>query len=280
MKKAYDITVAYRVYPRVSKVPPVYRDNKFKLVELCLRSFRQALGDLKVKIFVLLDNCPGEYEQLFKNAFPGDDLECIRLDGIGNHASFNMQVETLLKQNHSEMVYFAEDDYYYLPGQFSEMVDLLKSNGDVDFVTAFDHPHYYNYDLHKHDKAEKIHQGRTWRAVNSTCLTFLTTKKTLRKTRWVFQTYRNKNNDSSLWLSLTKYRVYNPFLPMKYLLKREWFLLEILAFSWFFCWWQILFGKRWKLWAPVPSIATHMNCELMAPGIDWVKAFEKRIKGC
>lgn len=271
----YDLTVAYRIYPKVSKIPPVFTDDKYKLSELCLRSFKKSLGNLKVKIYVLMDNCPKEYEKLFTDIFPAEDLQMLKLSGLGNHNTFNEQVNLLLDQQYSEYVYFAEDDYFYLPGLFNEMINLLKNNEDVHFVTAFDHPHYYNYELHCHKNIKKVYEGRKWRTVNSTCLTFLTKKDYLKKTEWVFKTYKYKNNDSSLWLSLTKYRVFNPLLPLKYFIKREWFLLEIILFSWLFCWWQILFGKKWNLWAPYSSIATHMNSNLMAPNIDWNKYFNK-----
>ena len=61
----YDVAVAYRIYPKVSRAPPVFADDKYQLSELCLKSFRDSLGSLKVKMFVLLDNCPPSYEDLF-----------------------------------------------------------------------------------------------------------------------------------------------------------------------------------------------------------------------
>ena len=84
----YDLAVAYRIYPKVSKVPLVFGDNKFKLAELCLRSFKNSLGSLRVKIWVLLDNCPAKYEELFKKYFDINDLEIIKLPGIGNRGTF------------------------------------------------------------------------------------------------------------------------------------------------------------------------------------------------
>jgi len=90
----YDVAVAYRIYPKVSRVPPVFPNDKYKLSELCLKSFKDSLGSLKVKMFVLLDNCPPSYEDLFKRYFDEQDLEFIRLNGVGNRATFDMQIET------------------------------------------------------------------------------------------------------------------------------------------------------------------------------------------
>ena len=57
-KRTYDLVVAYRIFPKVSKSPPIFQNNKYKLAHLCLKSFKESLGSLKVKIYALLDNCP------------------------------------------------------------------------------------------------------------------------------------------------------------------------------------------------------------------------------
>ena len=49
----------------------------------------------------------------------------------------------------------------------------------------------------------------------------------------------------------------------------------MIARAWLHCWKQILFGKRWKLWVPTPSIGTHMEKAFLAPSIDWQNEFEK-----
>ena len=51
----------------------------------------------------------------------------MRLPATGNRGTFGLQLDILLKQADSEMVYFAEDDYFYLPGQFFRMLDFLKA---------------------------------------------------------------------------------------------------------------------------------------------------------
>jgi len=269
MKTAhYDVAVAYRIYPRVSKTPIVHRDNKYKLAELCLGSFRNSLGNLKTKMWVLLDGCPPEYEELFRKYFDDADLEFIKLDGIGNLPTFDLQLEILTKQEDAEFVYFAEDDYHYLPGEFVLMLDFLKSNDDVHFVSPFDHPDYYRLPIHRHRNFVNTYAGRHWRTANSTCLTFLTRRSTLQQTKHVFKTYTRRNYDVSIWLSLTKYRVFNPLATAHYLMKDE-LLFKSVVKAWLFCWKQILFGKRWRLWVPIPTIATTLESTCLAPGYDW-----------
>ncbi len=259
----YDLTVAYRIYPGVSKIPPVFSSNKLKLSEFCLKSFKESLGDLKVKMIVLLDNCPLEYNSLFEKYFSPEDLELISLEGIGNQRTFDLQIKVLLEQNYSEKVYFAEDDYFYLPDQFKEMINFMDSNDDVDFVSAYDHSDYYNHPLHQHDYETRSTATRKWRTANSTCLTFLTTKKTLNEVKNVLKTYVNGNYDSSMWLALTKFQL----SPLK--MRKSLEMRKIIFRAWSDSWRQIIQGKRYKLWTPLPSMATHMENNCISPGIDW-----------
>ena len=242
-------------------------------------------------MFVLLDNCPPSYEDLFKRYFDEGDLELIRLSGVGNRATFNMQIDILLDQNFSEIIYLAEDDYLYLPNQFESMVKFLREEPRVDFVSPADRSDYYIGEKHKYKSYIKFFGNRHWRTVATTCLTFLTTKSVLCATRNVFKTYGATRNvfttygrisDEGIWSSLTKYQVLNPFTIAKnlpyYFRARQTFadnqlrgaLFVFLVLAWIFCWRQIVFGKRWNLWVPIPSIATHMESSCLAPTFGWV----------
>jgi hypothetical protein len=48
------------------------------------------------------------------------------------------------------------------------------------------------------------------------------------------------------------------------------------ALAWRYAWRQILFGKCRTLWAPAPSLATHMEIGGLAPGVDWDGIFGER----
>ncbi len=274
--KEYDLTIAYRIYPKVSKVPPVYQNDKFKLSEFCINSFKEGLGDLKAKVIVLFDNCPIEYEDLFKNQFEEEDLEFIHLEGVGNQATFGLQIKTLLDQEYSELVYFAEDDYFYMPHAFEEMVNLIK-NGNVDFISPYDHLDYYKYIMHQHKVLITATEKRHWKTSNSTCLTFLTTKKTLQKTRKTFESYVNGNWDSSLWLSLSKEWLWNPFKIVSSYLKGDKLFAAIMLKAWYHCWTQILFGKRYKLWTPIPTLGIHLESDYLPPTVKCLEYMHQRL---
>jgi hypothetical protein len=271
----YDLAVAYRIYPQVSmparELP--FGNDKYLLSETCLRSFIESLGSLRVKMWALLDGCPPEYETLLRKYVDGQDLVILRLDRIGNQETFARQIDILLKQTNAEFVYFAEDDYFYLPGQFHEMIDFLASHDDADFVSPYDHPDCYNLDLHRGRKWVKAYGSHHWRTAASTCLTFLARKEGLKRCESAFRSYVYGNFDCSLWLSLSKHRVFNPVYALRSLVARS-FSWKILAKAWAYGWRQILFGKRRRLWVPVPGIATHLDARALSPTIDWTALME------
>lgn len=273
----YDVAIAYRIYPRVSKIPAMYPEDKLQLAKLCLNSFRASLGPLRAKMFVLLDDCPPKFEKLFTEVFEGSDLELIPLSGIGNRGTFMQQIEILLRQDYSDVVYFAEDDYYYLPGQFETMLHFLRDSPDADFISPYNHPDYYSLALHSELQLTRGYEGRNWRTAASTCLTFLTTKTVLSDTRKVFETYGLGNPDVCLWLSLTKQAVLRPDIIWRAFRQRI-ASAGFVAVSWFYGWPQILAGQRRRLWIPTPSVATHMEQRFLAPGVDWEAHFDTASK--
>ena len=99
-------------------------------------------------------------------------MEIIKLKGIGNQATFKLQLDILLEQNYSEIVYFAEDDYFYFPNQFEKMINFLKKNIDVDFVTPYDHLDYYVLPLHDYKSILKNYSNKQWKKVKFNMLYF------------------------------------------------------------------------------------------------------------
>jgi len=227
------------------------------------------LGTLRVKIWAILDGCPEEYRELFGRYFAREDLVFIDLPGVGNQATFSKQMDILLSQRDADLVYFAEDDYLYLPDQFPRMVTFLCDRQHADFATPYDHLDCYLLELHREPKWLTVFEGHHWRTAASTCLTFLTRKRTLEDYESVFRTYTRRNDDCALWLSLTKRRIFNPFALLRFFARRE-FYSKSLVKAWLFCWRQILFGKAAMLWVPVPGIATHCCEGHLSPGFDWI----------
>ena len=63
---------------------------------------------------------------LFLKYFDKQDLELIHLPKAGNRATFGQQIKILSEQTDSELVYFAEDDYFFFPNQFEIWLNSKK----------------------------------------------------------------------------------------------------------------------------------------------------------
>jgi hypothetical protein len=270
----YDVVIAYRIYPKLSRGAfKLSGWDKLKLSEVCLRSLLDSLSGINFKMYAILDGCPPQYDALFRNLIRSDELEILHFQGIGNHATFIEQIKILLNQSESELVYFAEDDYLYDKG-FDEMIELIKRRKDVDFVTPYDHPDYYQdrpdpkkprflVGLHNY-KSRIIFEKRHWRTVASTCCTFLTTKTVLKETAKYLKLYP-KLGDYGMWLALTKTGL------RAALVRRPRLVAKIYASALK----QMLVGRAYNLWAPIPSIATHMVELYLAPGVDWTSLIKR-----
>ncbi len=138
---------------------------------------RGRAGTTKDQIFVILDGCPKEYENMMNAALKKRDFDIIKLDRAGNRPTFEKQIYILLNQRLSEYVYFAEDDYLYLPNSVEYGLDFMKNNNGVDFVSLNDHADYYKMTLHTTKRKGITYKDRYWRPVGSTCLTFLTNRR-------------------------------------------------------------------------------------------------------
>jgi hypothetical protein len=276
-RNMYDLAVAYRIYPKVSegaKSLP-FGDDKLQQAEICLRSFRNSLGSLRVKIWAILDGCPREYRSLFERYFPSNDLVIVDVNRIGNLATYQKQLDILLSQDDAQAVYFAEDDYLYLAGQFPTMLRFLHDDENVDFISPYDHPDCYFLSLHRQPKWIRVFEGHHWRSGASTCLTFLARKDALARYERTLRAYSRGSGDCAMWLSLTKSRVFNPLALLKFSLRRESSYCKEILKAWLFCWRQIVFGKSANLWIPLPGFATHLCAGLVSPGFDVVSLMQE-----
>jgi hypothetical protein len=261
----YDLAVAYRVCDKPSKhAPPVHAGDKFALVKLCLESFLRATEGLRVKMFVILDDCPMRYEELFRIFIQSENLEFIHLRSAGNEKTFKKSVRLLLEQSDSEYIYFAEDDYFYLPGVMTAALDEMCFGARPDFLTLYDHPDYHETALHR---LPLPGAPSGWQRRISTTMTFMTTRTTLRLWRGVFEapTY-GLMPDLALWLALTGQRLWNPFTFLKWCVTdRFWAASVVLAWVLYFR--HVAVGYRLILLAPDRPMATHMVADKLAPGI-------------
>lgn len=270
----FDLAVCYRIYPGVSRDPVFGFTEKLPLVRLNLETFKESLGDLKVKLWVLLDKCPPAYADLLQSLFPDTPMELIPLGGEGNGATFLRQVDILGAQTDADLVYFAEDDYLYLPRSLEQTANFMRRHPEAGFVTPYDHADFHSKFVHQFRGAEIREDGCRWRTVLSTCLTFMARRDAVAESAPVFKTY-NRNSDLAIWMALTKRRVANPWSWLRSFGDGLYFPASH-ALAWRFAWRQILLGRRQTLWAPTPGLITHMERSGLTPGVDWEKIFGAR----
>jgi hypothetical protein len=267
----FDLAVCYRIYPGVSGKPIFGFKEKFPMLKLNLETFKQGLGDLKVKMWVLLDSCPPSYTELLQHIFPNVEMVLIPLVKAGNGATFRKQSEILSMQTDADLVFFAEDDYIYLPRSVERTVQFMRRHPEADFASPYDHADLHTKYIHRIRGRETVEDGCRWRTTVSTCLTFMGRREAVAGAMPVINTY-NANPDLAMWMSLTKMRVGNPWSWFRSLGDGKFFAASH-ALAWYFGWRQILFGKRFQLWAPDPGLATHMESTGLAPGVDWAALF-------
>lgn len=270
----YDVAVAYRIYPKISKKPFFHSNDKFLLSEICIKSFKLSLGKCRAKIWVLLDGCPDKYRDLFLKYFDSNDLVFLDLDSIGNHATFDLQLDILLDQDVSEIVFFAEDDYLYRPGQFSKMIEVMNIDKVIDFITPYDHPDYYNTFFCKGNHPLLTINNVEWMKVPSTCLTFITRKNILAETEVIFRTYKKGNRDTSVWEAIVRSNIFSFEKMVRAIFSCNIsylrIIFDVLRFSFF----SVFKKKKFILISPVSSIATHAESEFIAPNINWKKILD------
>lgn len=266
------LAICYRIYPGISKIPSIHSNNKLKMSELCLRSFVRALDNIDAKIWVILDNCPQDYNSLFDKYLAGYQYELINVNKLGNAATFQMQMDILSKQNFSENIFFAEDDYFYLPKALYWTMQFFEQK-KCDFCTPYDHPDIYQRNIHNY-KFETIQFGNfKWREVASTTMTFITTKQKLQENYPTLSTYSKLNYDASMWFAMTQMNLSNPITIIANSFKNYSdfrIYLKILKYTPFF-----FLKKKVKLMSPIPTLATHLDNLGLPDYIDWNTEFEK-----
>lgn len=162
------MNIIYRICPHASSnKPPIYKEDKLKLAEICLDSFLNAVCS-KDKITFLSDGMPIEW--FSKLSMYGDVIDCT---GLGNVGTFRTQIE--LGKN-MDKVLFCEDDYLWRPNTVRE---LEKAVVELPFVSPYDHPGHYTEPRFDHKYECKLINNIVYRSSPSNTLTFATTGKVL-----------------------------------------------------------------------------------------------------
>jgi hypothetical protein len=212
----------------------------------CLMSFARAIqgvDDVSVTFI-----CDGD--------MPGGVLATMRalgdveqLSGVGNSKSYLVCVSHVVHGRVSDdaIVHICEDDYLYLATALKTLQDAGPEIGERTYVTLYDHPDRYRRsdDLPVPGNVAQF-GGVAWRRVESTNMTYATMAGTLRRDyrlHRLFSAHTSYPHDREMWRTIQGLGVRR---PMRWLRSRA------------------LFGA-------FPSLATHVESEQLAPGIDWAQ---------
>lgn len=266
----YDLAIAHRVCPVLAKNAVGFSD-KLDMVKATTASLARALTGLRVKLMVILDGCGADYDAVFAATFQnsnirGGEYESFHTPVIGNQATYAKQHEVLAAAAaEADFLYFSEDDYLYREDAFRAMMDFLKTPG-VDFVTPLDHPDRYSHIVPESRRAEvRVSASGHWRTVGTTCCTFMTTRDTFRAAGRRLSAYGRGSGDGAMWLGLTKDRIFGfgntVGAALRYATGRR-KTAEGLEFTTLAAWrwhkWRLPFGRRYRLWGPMPTLAVHL----------------------
>lgn len=271
----YDLTIAHRVCPALSSSATGFT-SKLEMVKATTASLASALHGLRVRLIVILDGCPNEYDAVFEGNFSCRSFSCpdgyeylelaiLRTPSIGNQGTWTRQIDELLSADDSEFIYFSEDDYLYAPTAFHAMIDFMRRNADVDFVTPLDHPDRYRTNVEETRRVMiRVSTFCHWREVSMTCLTFMMRQRDLARVRSAFDTYSRGNLDCTMWLGLTKDKVFD--LPLLFKLVFRYCtgmtsgfgkMLPLAAWKWHGM--ALLTRRKYNMWGPLPTLAVHLS---------------------
>lgn len=173
------ITVYYRLCDIPSTNPsPVFQEDKFRLNELCLRSFVKAFKSVQPKVVFLCDHCnPGRYTEMVERICPFEKE--LHFTTIGINESCLLQYK-LYEESHEDAVLFQECDYLFVP-EAGQIIEAAVH--DLGYLSPYDHPD--KYDLGEHSLL-KLAGNKHWKTTISTTSTFATTREYFLKNKDLF----------------------------------------------------------------------------------------------
>lgn len=210
--------VIYRICPYNSAKSPIYSEDKLALVLHNLDSFQKAFEGVDYTMSFITDSCPNLFQESISYLIRADK-HFYHDDKMGNDKSLAKAIEIACELPDDQKVYFAEDDYVYIPGAGKKLVEAL----DVfDFVTLYDHPDYYTPPQCDIKKLVISGFNHHWVSQVATCETYGTTAKLVKLNKVKMTNYGAK--DYQMWRDLTK--EYNLFSPVPSLATHlvSWFL--------------------------------------------------------
>lgn len=217
------MTVIYRLCGIASSNPsPIFQDNKYKLNELCLKSFITAFSDVRPEVIFLFDKCGVEYYKMIEQVPFNYKIEESNL-GINGTMLKAYEIASQLE----DYAIFQECDYLYKGTIGKKYLAAMKQLG---IVSPYDHPNFYHArEYHKEECRIKLVNNTHFRTCERNTMTWGCHSNLIKQYREIFD--RHGYLDGQVWYDLK--------------------------------------AEGIDLWTPIPSFATHMVKDCLAPAINW-----------
>lgn len=182
-----------------NKVKPIYINN-----ENCLKNTVSIFGNKNIEI--IADNCSEKTLSMIKKYIHPNNIKQV---SIGHGAgTFNLALDSALKLEDKEIVYFLENDYLHKPN--ADKILLEGFNIGSDYVSLYDHPDKYidgaNPFVESGGEITRVMISNSchWKLTNSTTMTFAAKVKTLKEDETVLREYTNESypRDFEMFLKL------------------------------------------------------------------------------
>ncbi len=213
-----------------------------------LGSFLRALEGLDSPHETLFLNdgpIPEERARLMRGAGRAIDLP-----GLGNSGSCRRALAEASAPGppDTDLVYISEDDYLYLPEAFRDLAAAAEAIPEAAYFTLYDHRDRYTRDDDADGGKARVFLagGRHWRTVESSCMSYGARLGALRADLAIhLRALRGEiPEDRAMWRQIQG-------LGWRGALRRG------------------LRPRGRRLVSPIPTLATHLETEYLAPGVDW-----------
>lgn len=208
--------------------------------KLCFNSFFKEFKDCD--FHVVWDGEENDFYR-YLNQFP---IKLQKVDFKSNQKSL-LHCYELINDLDSEWIVLNEDDWFYLPDSFKHLGFALDTGLKDHIFCLYDRPHGYLNPMDDVTYGNDFvfffgpqETGRHWRTVESCMYSFCINKSLFSKLKCQFIDYCVKGNGAPIDRGLFRY----------------------------------FYKQKIRLFAPIPSLATHCIDVDIPFGIDWAKAVE------
>jgi hypothetical protein len=229
-----------KIYYRISNNSYNKKRLEFATKEYCLSNFLREFNNLENSITIIADNVT---DQALMRFIKSCNVNRVEETSLNNAKSFKYILHKSIQDlSDNEFVFFAEDDYLYVPGSDKIIKEGLRL---ADYVSLYDHPDKYmnhseggdNPFIENGGEVTRVilSESTHWKLTNSTTMTFASTVEILKQDLEIWNKHLNTAHPND----------FQSFLELR--------------------------EKGRSLITPIPGLSTHTEVKYLSPLVDWTK---------